>query len=88
MNQRTQNDKRGGDNIAAASIHKKGIAMTEKRKKLYEAYRKLGMTEEQIEEIKKFDDEMIKGNRGYRKHTVRFCELPRKNGKRIRRGHL
>ena len=48
----------------------KDITMTEERKRLYEKYRKLGMTEKQIEEIKRFDDEIEKNDREYHDHTV------------------
>lgn len=48
--------------------------MTQDRKKLYEEYRKLGMTEAQIEEIKRFDDEMEEKDREYAEHTVPLAE--------------
>ena len=86
MNQRTQNDKRGGDFTAAASIHmkRKDTIMTEERKRIYEEYRVLGMTEKQIEAIKEFDEGIEKSNREINEHTVLFIDFK----KHIRRAEL
>ncbi len=45
------------------------------REKMYDQYRKLGMTEEQISEIRRFDDEVEKGNKEYYEHTVSIEDL-------------
>ena len=36
--------------------------MTKQREKLYESYRRLGMTEEQINAIREFDDAVERGD--------------------------
>ena len=53
--------------------------MTEKRKKMYDEYRRLGMTEEQIKAIKEFDDQVEKSNEEYYEHTVSIEDIKRKN---------
>ena len=61
--------------MAAASIHssKGSFNMSEERKRMYEEYRKLGMTEDQIEEISRFDDEVEKSDQDFYEHTF-FAE--------------
>lgn len=62
--------------------------MTEERKSLYEEYRKLGMSEEQIEAIKEFDDEIEKGDREFYEHTISLDDLEKqKREKQIRRAN-
>ena len=58
--------------------------MTEEREKMYEEYRRLGMTEEQIKAIKEFDDRVEKSDSEYYKHTVSMEELIN-NGSKSRR---
>ena len=58
--------------------------MTKERKKMYEEYRRLGMTEEQIKAIKEFDDGVEKSDREYYKHTVSIEDL-KNDVKKMRR---
>ena len=46
------------------------FSMRKNREKLYEEYRKLGMTEEQIQAIREFDDAAEKSDKEYYAHTV------------------
>ena len=52
--------------------------MSKNREKLYEEYRRLGMTEEQIKAIRAFDDEIEKSDENYYKHTVSIEDVRRK----------
>ena len=45
------------------------------REKKYDEYRRLGMTEEQIEVIRKVEDEIEKSDREFYGHTVLMCDL-------------
>ncbi len=55
--------------------------MSKSREKLYEEYRRLGMTEEQIKAIKAFDDEVEKSDENYYRHTVSIEDIRRKEDK-------
>ena len=62
--------------------------MSKNREKLYEEYRRLGMTEEQIKAIRAFDDQVEKSDREYYEHTVSVEDIRKnednKNGNRIK----
>lgn len=59
--------------------------MSKNREKLYEEYRRLGMTEEQIKAIKAFDDEVEKSDENYYRHTVSIEDIRRKENKMNRK---
>ena len=59
--------------------------MTKEREKMYAEYRRLGMTEEQIEAIKAFDDEVEKSDENYYRHTVSIEDIKRKEDKMNRK---
>ena len=48
------------------------------REKIYDEYRRLGMTEEQIKAIRDFDDEVEKSDREFYEHTTLMCDLKKK----------
>lgn len=52
--------------------------MTKQREELYESYRRLGMTEEQIQAIKEFDDAVEKSDKDFYENTVPIGDLKRK----------
>ena len=54
------------------------MSKRQNREKLYEEYRRLGMTEEQIKAIRAFDDEIEKSDENYYKHTVSIEDVRRK----------
>ena len=45
------------------------------REKIYDEYRRLGMTEEQIKAIREFDDKVEESNRNFYEHTTLMCDL-------------
>lgn len=49
--------------------------MKNSREKMYEEYRKLGMTEEQIKAIREFDDAVEKSDREFYAHTTLMSDL-------------
>ncbi len=55
--------------------------MTKEREKMYEEYRRLGMTEEQIKVIKEYDDRIEKSDCEYYMHTVSKEELQNRKSK-------
>lgn len=55
--------------------------MTKEREKMYEEYRRLGMTEEQIKAIKEYDDRIEKSDCEYYMHTVSIEELQNRQSK-------
>lgn len=57
------------------------MSKKQNREKLYEEYRRLGMTEEQIKAIRAFDDEVAKSDANYYKHTVSMEDIRRKEQK-------
>ena len=59
--------------------------MSKNREKLYEEYRRLGMTEEQIKAIKAFDDDVEKSDENYYRHTVSIEDIRRKEDKMNRK---
>ena len=52
--------------------------MTKQREKLYESYRRLGMTEEQINASREFDDAVERGDKEFYENTVPIGDLKRK----------
>ena len=52
--------------------------MTEARKKMYDEYRKLGMSEEALAALIAFDDAVEKGDEEYAENTVSFREVRKK----------
>ncbi len=61
------------------------MSKRQNREKLYEEYRRLGMTEEQIKAIKAFDDEVEKSDENYYRHTVSIEDIRRKEDKMNRK---
>ena len=61
------------------------MSKKQNREKLYEEYRRLGMTEEQIKAIKAFDDEVEKSDENYYRHTVSIEDIRRKEDKMNRK---
>ncbi len=59
--------------------------MSKNREKLYEEYRRLGMTEEQIKAIRAFDDQVEKSDENYYKHTVSIEDIRRKENRKYRK---
>ncbi len=59
--------------------------MSKNREKLYEEYRRLGMTEEQIKAIRAFDDQVEKSDENYYKHTVSIEDIRRKENRKHRK---
>ena len=57
------------------------MSKRQSREKLYEEYRRLGMTEEQIKAIRAFDDEVEKSDENYYRHTVSMEDIRRKEQK-------
>ena len=48
------------------------------REKMYEEYRKLGMSEEAIKEIREFDDKVAQSNKDYEENTISIEDLKRR----------
>ena len=61
------------------------MSKRQSREKLYEEYRRLGMTEEQIKAIRAFDDEVEKSDENYYRHTVSIEDIRRKEDKMNRK---
>ena len=61
------------------------MSKKQNREKLYEEYRRLGMTEEQIKAIKAFDDDVEKSDENYYRHTVSIEDIRRKEDKMNRK---
>lgn len=61
------------------------MSKRQNREKLYEEYRRLGMTEEQIKAIKAFDDDVEKSDENYYRHTVSIEDIRRKEDKMNRK---
>ena len=45
---------------------------------MYEEYRKLGMSEEAIKEIREFDDKVAQSNKDYEENTISIEDLKRR----------
>ena len=56
------------------------------RDKIYDEYRRLGMTEEQIKAIRKFDEGVEKSDREFYEHTTLMCDLKKKKKKSYTEG--
>lgn len=56
------------------------------REKIYDEYRRLGMTEEQIKAIRKFDEGVEKSDREFYEHTTLMCDLKKKKKKSYTEG--
>ena len=61
------------------------MSKRQNREKLYEEYRRLGMTEEQIKAIRAFDDDVEKSDENYYRHTVSIEDIRRKEDKMNRK---
>ena len=51
------------------------------REKIYDEYRRLGMTEEQIKAIREFDEGVENSDREFYEHTTLMCDLKKKKKK-------
>jgi hypothetical protein len=56
------------------------------REKIYDEYRRLGMTEEQIKAIREFDEGVEKSDREFYEHTTLMCDLKKKKKKSYTEG--
>ena len=52
------------------------------REKMYEKYRRLGMSEEAIKVIREFDDQVAQSNKDYEENTISIEDLRRRKKER------
>ncbi len=56
------------------------------REIIYDEYRRLGMTEEQIKAIREFDEGVEKSDREFYEHNTLMCDLKKKKKKSYTEG--